>query len=425
MTKRGSLKYPDEHLTSMHHIEHIEIIEELKQVDKEQWDLMNTQQQPFLSYAFLSGLEENGCVCEKTGWLPQHILIYSDSKKNKLIAAMPCYLKNHSYGEYIFDWSWADAYQRAGMHYYPKLSCATPFTPATTPKWLIHPEHREVESETYLAAKLISILKNHAKSIQVSSIHALFTNKKANALFEQQNFIQRSSSQFHWFNQTKDNNDDLRHENQFFDTFEDYLQTMSSRKRKNIKRERKSVVEQGVRFQWYTGEKLDDNIANIIFAFYLSTVYRYGAQQYLSKEFFHHFVKTIPNMTHVLIAYIDDSPVAGSLFFSSNSTLYGRYWGANEDIKDLHFETCYYQPIEYAIQHKLSSFEAGAQGEHKLSRGLLPVITTSQHWIADKKFHAAILEFTETEANNVKNYNSTLTQHGPFKTPEGNIKTEI
>ena len=200
---------------------------------------------------------------------------------------------------------------------------------------------------------------------------------------------------------------------------------MSSRKRKNIKRERRSVAEQGVRYQWYTADELNENIADLMFTFYLGTIYRYGAQQYLTEPFFHHFVKTIPNMIHVLIAYINESPIAGSLFFSSNSTLYGRYWGANEDIKDLHFETCYYQPIEYAIKHKLARFEAGAQGEHKLSRGLLPVITTSQHWMADKKFHDAILDFTKAEEKSIENYNTALTEHGPFKTPENQIKIEI
>ncbi len=399
---------------------HVCIETQLNTVDAIQWDAMNNENHPFLSHAFLNGLEIYGCACNETGWLGQHILIYQDSSKTQLIAALPCYLKQHSYGEYIFDWSWADAYRRSGLEYYPKLSCATPFTPATTSKWLTHPDY----DEEALIELLINALKQHALECQVSSIHALFTNPQANRHFSKHDFICRSSSQFHWRNQRvlEQNKSEQNiseqstsKPNEMFSNFDDYLQTMNSRKRKNIKRERKRVIEQGVHFKWYTGCELNEHICQQIFAFYLSTTYRYGAQQYLSKEFFQHFVKTIPNMTHTLIAYIDDTPVAGGLFFSSKSTLYGRYWGANADIKDLHFETCYYQPIEYAIRQQFSYFEAGAQGEHKLSRGLLPVTTTSQHWLADERFRVAVADFTRTESEHIKRYNTALTDHGPFK----------
>lgn len=408
------------------------IEDHLNKVDATQWDVMNSQQQPFLSYAFLSGLESCACVCDNTGWHAQHILIFNDADKTQLIAAMPCYLKEHSYGEYIFDWAWADAYNRAGLSYYPKLSCATPFTPATAPKWLTHADYEE---ET-LIEMLITFLKKHALECNVSSIHALFTNSQANKHFSQHGFIQRSSSQFHWHNASSDSlsnihcdnkpsNNSVNKKTAYID-FDDYLQTMSSRKRKNIKRERRRVAEQGVEFKWFTGEALTQNITEQIFAFYLSTTYRYGAQQYLTEGFFHHFVETLPNMTHVLIAYLDDSPVAGGLFFSSNSTLYGRYWGANSDIKDLHFETCYYQPIEYAILNQLEHFEAGAQGEHKLARGLLPVTTHSQHWLADERFQDAVEDFTKTEAEHIKRYNTALTNHGPFKmVADNNTPIEI
>lgn len=410
----------------------IAIIDDLYSIDAEQWDAMNDGRQAFLSHAFLSGLEKTDCVCEKTGWLAQHIVIYADTSRTKLIAAMPCYLKVHSYGEYIFDWSWAEAYQRAGLDYYPKLSCATPFTPATASKWLIHPDYKTENLEQ----QLIHALKQHANDIKVSSIHALFTDESANAEFQEHGFIQRLSSQFHWHNSSSERtelskkNQSIEHSQSSeykntFSSFNEYLQTMSSRKRKNVKRERKSVVEQGVTFRWYTGDQLNESIAKQIFTFYLSTVYRYGAQQYLTEDFFKHFVKTIPNMTHVLIAYVDSTPIAGSLFFSSETTLYGRYWGANTDIKDLHFETCYYQPIEYAIQQNFAHFEAGAQGEHKLARGLLPVTTTSQHWLANKQFHSAVNDFVKVEANNIKNYHQSITKFGPFKSPEGELKTEI
>ena len=399
----------------MSSIYHIDIIDNLRLIDAEQWDAMNNQRHPFLSHAFLSGLEQTGCVCEKTGWIPQHIAIFNNKQKQQVIAVMPCYLKLHSYGEYIFDWSWADAYQRAGKNYYPKLSCAIPFTPATTPKWLIHADYQNCDLET----QLIDYLKQHAELCKVSSIHALFTDKSANSHFQQHGFIQRASNQFHWLNQNSGSS------KQPFTDFNDYLQTMNSRKRKNIKRERRSVIDQGVRFRWFHGDQLSADIAQQIFTFYLSTTYRYGAQQYLTEAFFQHFVKTIPYMTHVLIAYLGEFAVAGSLFFSNNSTLYGRYWGANTDIKDLHFETCYYKPIEYAIKNNMQRFEAGAQGEHKLSRGLLPIETSSQHWLADQQFHSAVAEFTIAEAKNVAHYQQSIEKHGPFKVSQKEFKPEI
>ena len=394
---------------------HIDIIDHLRHIDANQWDAMNNQRHPFLSHAFLSGLEETSCVCEKTGWIPQHIVIFNNKQKQYIIAAMPCYLKLHSYGEYIFDWSWADAYQRAGKNYYPKLSCATPFTPATTAKWLIHPDYQNCGLET----RLIDYLILHAELCKVSSIHALFTDQDANSHFHEHGFIQRASNQFHWLNQGSESSAKP------FTGFDDYLQTMNSRKRKNIKRERQSVIAQGVSFHWFHGDQLNADVARQIFTFYLSTTHRYGAQQYLTEAFFQHFVKTIPHMTHVLIAYLDEFAVAGSLFFSDDSTLYGRYWGANADIKDLHFETCYYQPIEYAIKNNMKRFEAGAQGEHKLSRGLLPVETSSQHWLADRQFHAAISEFTIAEAENIARYQQSIEKHGPFKASQKAFKPEV
>ena len=197
--------------------------------------------------------------------------------------------------------------------------------------------------------------------------------------------------------------------------FTDYLNTMSSRKRKNIRRERRRVAEQGVTFKWFTGAELTKEIALQMFSYYLNTIYRYGAQQYLTEEFFIDLSESMSNMTHILLAYQHDMPVAGGLFFSSSNRLYGRYWGAEIDIKDLHFETCYYQPIEYAILNEFEAFEAGAQGKHKLSRGLMPVTTYSQHWIADERFRSAILEFTKSEAEGIYDYNCALSSAGPFR----------
>lgn len=392
----------------------------LNNINASQWDAINTSAHPFLSHAFLNGLEICGCVCEKTGWQPQHIVVYSDDSKTQLLAALPCYLKNHSYGEYIFDWAWADGYQRAGRDYYPKLSCAIPFTPVTTPTWLI----KESKDENAIVELLLDSLKRHAIELNVSSIHALFTTKQTNEYLAKQGFLARSSSQFHWNNRIE----------KPYDNFNDFLSEMNARKRKNIKRERRHIAEQGVHFQWFTDKDLNPLIAKQIFNFYLNTIHRYGAQQYLNIEFFEHFVRKLPKSTHILLAYRDEEynydekldeqadkqpkislPIAGGLYFASNSSLYGRYWGANTDIQNLHFETCYYQAIEYSIKRKFNSFEAGAQGKHKLARGLMPITTHSMHWLADKDFYDAVLNFTETEAEHVKRYNKVLDSHGPFK----------
>ena len=385
---------------------------------------MNIDSQPFLSHAFLFGLEKHHCACQETGWIPQHLLIFDVKNQQSLIGGLPCYLKDHSYGEYIFDWSWADAYYRAGISYYPKLSCATPFTPATAPRWLIHPNYRERSLQKKIISSLISFLIQHAKSCGVSSIHALFIPEESNRAFNQQGFITRHSSQFHWKNKdtsqttsipkVAENLDEKSPLNGYLH-FTDYLNTMSSRKRKNIRRERKRVAEQGVTFKWFTGAELTKEIALQMFSYYLNTIYRYGAQQYLTEEFFIDLSESMSNMTHILLAYQHDMPVAGGLFFSSSNRLYGRYWGAEIDIKDLHFETCYYQPIEYAILNEFEAFEAGAQGKHKLSRGLMPVTTYSQHWIADERFRSAILEFTKSEAEGIYDYNCALSSAGPFR----------
>ena len=376
----------------------------LNSINVSQWDEMNVDNQPFLKFAFLNGLEVSGCISAKNGWEPQHIVIYRDENKSELLAAIPCYLKNHSYGEYIFDWAWADGYQRAGRAYYPKLSCAIPFTPATTPIWLI----KAGEDKETIISMLLKTLKDHAIKLRVSSIHALFTNIETNQYLEKYDFIQRSSSQFHWLNQSKNNSSP-------YSSFDHFLADFNSRKRKNIKRERRRVSEQGIHYRWYTGANLTVSIATLAFGFYLSTIYRYGAQQYLNMEFFKHFMQKMPDSTHILIAYLEDKPVAGGLYFASNSTLYGRYWGATVEIQDLHFETCYYQPIEYAIKNQLQRFEAGAQGEHKLARGLLPTTTYSMHWLADEDFREAVLNFTKTEAQHIEKYNNVMGQHGPFK----------
>jgi len=409
------------------------ILDNINQLDEQVWDSLNDSKHPFLSYSFLAGLETCDCIHENTGWIPKHIIVYTQDK-NDPIGILPCYLKDHSYGEYIFDWSWADAYRRSGLNYYPKLSCATPFTPATAPSWLISTEVSKPSVRKEIINCLILALKALAVELNCSSVHTLFTNQEANNAFESLGFINRQSSQFHWHNRCL-LDQDMRadQESRFFEDFDDYLQTMSSRKRKNIKRERRRVAEQGVSFKWFAGEELTEDIIMTMYEFYLSTTYRYGAQQYLTKSFFKYIANKLQDSSHVLLAFItietegktEKKAVAGGLFFSSQQRLYGRYWGANIDIKDLHFETCYYQPIEYAIKQQYEAFEAGAQGQHKLARGLMPVTTYSQHWLVDERFHNAVDEFTKEEAKHICEYNQTLAEHGPFKQCSQELPSEL
>lgn len=378
---------------------HIVIEQELASVPAQQWDAMIPQQYPFLKHAFLSGMETTGCACEDTGWEPQHILVYQNNSREQLIAAMPCYLKYHSYGEYVFDWAWADAFQQAGRSYYPKLLCAVPFTPASGPRWLINSAHGDPGS---LVRQMIKTITELAVQHDASSVHCLFTTKECNQPLADQDFVQRTHSQFQWSN---DNYSD----------FAEFLSRMNSKKRKNIKRERRRIDEGGVNYQWYNGDELSESVMAHMFAFYQRTIHRYGAQRYLTPEFFNHLRENMADLTHVLLAYHSETPIAGGLYFSSADTLYGRYWGALDDFHSLHFETCYYQPIEYAIRQGYQRFEAGAQGEHKLSRGLLPCDTYSMHWLADPQFKQAVERYTQVEAERMARYTELLNAHSPFR----------
>lgn len=377
---------------------HAIIEQDLSNVDASQWNAMVPHQYPFLQHAFLSGLQETGCVCEDTGWQPQHILVYRDEHCAELLGALPCYLKYHSYGEYVFDWAWADAYQQAGHSYYPKLLCAIPFTPASGPRWLIsNPDDADTVTQCMIDTAT-TLARQHA----ASSIHFLFTDSQTNQQLADRGFVQRNHSQFQWRN---DNYQD----------FAGFLSRMNAKKRKNIKRERRRIDEAGIEYRWHNAEQLSDSAIAHMFAFYQRTIRRYGAQQYLTPEFFHHLHSQLADHTHVLLAYHNDTAIAGGLYFSSADTLYGRYWGALDDFHSLHFETCYYQPIDYAIKRGYQRFEAGAQGEHKLARGLLPSDTYSMHWLANPQFKHAVARYTEMEAERMARYTELLNQHSPFR----------
>jgi len=367
----------------------------LNEIDAQIWNSMLSSNNPFMRHEFLLGLELCNCVSQQQGWQAAHIAAYENGN---LVGVMPCYIKQHSYGEYIFDWSWADAYHRHGMEYYPKLTNAIPFTPATGERWLC------VDSEN--KEKVVEGLLNKALSLveeqNLSSFHCLFLQQNQFDYLANKDFLQRHSTQFHW-------------QNKGYQNFDDFLALMSSKKRKNIKRERRRVRESEITFQWLSGDQLNTENAHIMYQFYARTISYYGAQSYLNKDFFEYLATSFNQQTLFLFAKHQDQIIAGGLYFKSNDTLYGRYWGALANFHSVHFETCYYQAIEWCIDNTYQRFEAGAQGEHKLARGLEPNTTYSAHWIAHPEFRNAIDDFLNSEQQHIENYQQTLQSHSPFR----------
>ena len=376
----------------------IVVHQSINEIDSKQWNAMLRSNNPFMRHEFLNGLETCGCVSSKKGWDASHIAIYDTPNKQTLIAAMPCYIKHHSYGEYIFDWSWADAYHRHGQQYYPKLSNAIPFTPATGERWLCHNSHDTEKLSNLLIEHALKLVKKH----NLSSFHSLFVNSQQFRLLGKHELLQRHSSQFHWVNKN-------------YQSFDDFLSLMSSKKRKNIKRERRRVVESEITYRWLSGEQLDSQASQTMYQFYSRTIEYYGAQSYLNKSFFDYLTAKFNEQTLFLFAYHEEQIIAGGLYFKSNDTLYGRYWGALANFHSVHFETCYYQAIEWCINNGYSKFEAGAQGEHKLARGLEPTTTYSAHWINHPDFHHPIADFIKHEQDHIENYEQTMQSHSPFK----------
>lgn len=373
----------------------------LADINSKQWNALIDDANPFITHEFLLGLEVSQCVCNDTGWQPYHIAIYTDSSRSELIAAMPCYIKTHSYGEYIFDWSWADAHHRHGLEYYPKLSNAVPFTPATGQRLLISETYFNANIESKLLSKAIEITKEK----KLSSFHSLFLPRQQAEHLHKQGCLLRHSTQFHW-------------QNKNYADFDGFLASMSSKKRKNIKRERRRVTESGIQYRWLSGNQLTPENVQTMYRFYSRTIRYYGAQSYLNNDFFMYLSEHLKHQTMFLFADYGDQTIAGGLYFKSKQTLYGRYWGALDNFHSLHFETCYYQAIDWCIKNGYQSFEAGAQGEHKLARGLEPSTTYSTHWIAHDGFRSAIDEFLDSEQKHIENYQSAMNQHSPYKSKE-------
>lgn len=373
-----------------------EFLTSLEQITATQWDSVAGADYPFMRHSFLYGLETTACTTADTGWQPCHLIL---RRGNEVAALMPLYLKSHSYGEYVFDWSWADAWRQSGLSYYPKLLTAIPFTPATGPRLCVA---AGVDEERCLEAAIAAV-KKLANSRNLSSWHLLFPTEAVSETLLDAGLHRRAATQFHWFNQ------DYR-------SFDDFLATFNSRKRKSLNRERRRVVEQGITLKTLTGSDITkDNWEQFYHFYQLTYAKRSGHGGYLSRAFFMDTAAGMGDQVIMVLAYLDARAVAGALYFRSSDTLYGRYWGCEQEYDCLHFEACYYQGIEYCIANNLQRFDPGAQGEHKIQRGFRPITTWSNHWIADPQLSAAVGDFTRREAQHNEQYRQAASGMLPFK----------
>jgi predicted N-acyltransferase len=351
---------------------------------------------PFLSYAFLSSLEDSGCVARKAGWLPQFLRLEDDS--GTLIGAIPCYLKSHSQGEYVFDHGWADAFERAGGRYYPKLQASIPFTPVTGPRLLVD---RNRDSNAVRSA-LANGLRQLTDQIGVSSAHSTFVNDDDLPVFTGAGFLHRIDQQFHFFNEG-------------YGSYDAFLETLASRKRKALKRERREAVADDITIDRLTGSQITERAWDDFFTFYMDTGSRKWGRPYLNRKFYALIGERMPDDVMLVMARRGGHYIAGAINFIGSDRLFGRHWGCIEDHRFLHFEVCYHQAIDFAIERKLRVVEAGAQGEHKLARGYLPVTTHSVHYIAHEGLRRAINDFLRHERSDVVLMSDVLSEHAPFK----------
>ena len=354
---------------------------------------------PFVSHAFLSSLEESGSATDKTGWLGNHLLLETDN--GELIGAVAGYLKSHSQGEYVFDHGWADAFERAGGRYYPKLQCSIPFTPATGPRLLV----AEGQDRSLLQPALAESLKEVTRQLGVSSAHITFLPEDEASVFDGDGYLHRTDQQFHFINEGYADHDA-------------FLETLASRKRKALKKERRAAVEHGITIDWLTGSDLTENIWDQFFAFYMDTGSRKWGRPYLTRKFYSLIGERMPEDILLVMAKREGRYIAGAINFIGSETLYGRHWGCIEDHPFLHFEVCYHQAIDFALSKGLKRVEAGAQGEHKLARGYLPVITHSVHYIGHQGLRHAVADYLMHERKQVEEMSEILTKHSPFRKGE-------
>jgi len=373
----------------------ISLVPSLARIPAAEWDACAGAANPFVSHAFLSALEETGCVGGRTGWTPHHLV--ARTAGGALIGVVPLYAKMHSYGEYVFDHGWANAYERAGGTYYPKLQASVPFTPATGPRLLLHPD-----AAGDGAAVLVAGLEAAARQTGVSSLHVTFPTEAEWKLLGEAGWLQRTGQQYHW-------------ENRGYGCFDDFLGGLNSRKRKSIRRERREVADAGVEVVALSGGDLRPEHWDAFHRFYMDTAGRKWGQPYLNRAFFHRIGETMADRIVLMLGRRSGEWICGALNLVGGDALYGRNWGAVADVPFLHFEACYYRAMDVAIERGLARVEAGAQGEHKIQRGYLPTRTYSAHWIADPGFRRAVADYLERERTAVDREIEMLAEYAPFR----------
>lgn len=373
----------------------VRVIEHIADAPRDAWNALGVAPYPFLRHEFLHALEAHGCLGERYGWLPRHVTLWDH--QDNLIGAVPLYLKFNSYGEFVFDWAWADAYERHGLKYYPKLVSAAPYTPATAPKLLTH-----AQADPAIHHRLVAATLELARQSDVSSVHWLFTTAGETARMENDGLLKRVGCQFHWHNDG-------------YADFDAFLATLTSSKRKNIRKERRKVVEAGVTFRLLDGHHASENDWRIFHDLYESTFHRRGGMPTLSLAFFQAIAASMPESVLLVMADHDGQPVAAAFCLVGSDTLYGRHWGCNAYFDNLHFEACYYQGLDFCIRNGLQRFEPGAQGEHKIARGFLPTETYSAHWLADGRFREAIARHLEYERSGMKDYLGEMHKRSPYR----------
>ncbi len=377
----------------------IKIAGSIFDIDAGQWDACAGDDDPFIGHAFLGALEASGSAKPATGWMAQHLTI--EDEAGALLACAPLYLKDNSYGEYVFDWGWADAYQRAGGSYYPKLQSAVPFIPATGRRLLVRPG-----APASLAHALASGMVRLAERLGVSSVHVTFPTEAEWRDLGEAGYLLRLGRQFHW-------------ENRGYETFDDFLATLTSRKRKAIRKERRAVAESGVAVKALNGDAIEERHWDAFYQFYLNTTDRKWGPSYLTRAFFSHLHENLRDRVVLIMAEADGNLVGGALNLLGADTLYGRNWGCSEDYKFLHFEACYYRAIDFAIERGLRWVEAGAQGPHKIQRGYLPRATYSAHWIADSNFKEAVARFLDEERRQIAHEMRLFDDQSPYRREDG------
>ncbi len=373
----------------------VSLINHIQELSREEWNRVTGIEYPFIRYEFLHALENSACVSDKTGWVPQHCLVYEGTE---LIALMPMYRKSHSYGEYVFDFEWANAYHQHGLSYYPKWLTAIPFTPCEGERLFVK---AGIDKQAVIKV-ILDFLDEKSRENKISTWHCLYPTFTESELFRSENLVIREGVQFRW-------------ENKGYRDFKDYLDTFNSKKRKNLLRERRFVNDQNIILYQIQGKELTEQHLSVFFQFYQMTYVKRGNPPYLNLQFFREIAETMSEQLLLILAVKDNTFVGAAFSLVTGLSYYGRYWGCYEEYHSLHFEACYYQGLEYCINNQLQRFDSGAQGEHKIARGFEPVKTYSAHWICESEFVTAIRDYTEREARIMENYRSNAARLLPFK----------